>query len=209
MPKRIPDEVKQEALRLRVEGRLSIDEIKRQTGLSVGTISALLKDYPLSEHEVNERISHAAIRTNSVRKYSPDQSKFAAALEGEHLSTERKGQIAEAAVLFRLALQGYEVWKANFEGNRVDWLVSRPRVNKHVRLQVKWAKRDTAGRPLVQVCNGEHGKLRRMTPSHCDFVVGYDLETDTAYVIPVRICEGKRFKACDAKYAEAWQLLGI
>ncbi len=62
---------------------------------------------------------------------------------------------------------------------------------------------------MFAVCNGEHGKIRRLTRDRCDFVVAYDLETDTAFVIPVEVCEGKYYKACDEKYAEAWHLLGI
>ncbi len=140
---------------------------------------------------------------------NPDQSKFAAMVDGENLSTQRKGQIAEMAVLYRLELLGYDVWRANFEGSRVDWLVSRPGVDKYVRLQVKWAKRDEQGRPLVAVRNGEHGKIRHLTRADCDFVVGYDLETDTAFVMPIEMCEGKHRKACDIEYAEAWHLLSV
>jgi hypothetical protein len=128
---------------------------------------------------------------------------------GQPLSTERKGQIAEAAVLYRLALLGYEVWRANFEGNQVDWLVSRAGLSKHIRLQVKWAKRDKQGRPLFQVSRGDGARVRYLSQAQCDFVVGYDLETDTAFVTPIQVCEGKRVKACDPEYAEAWHLLGI
>jgi len=42
MPKIIPPALKDEAIRLRQEERLSVDEIKARTGLSVGTLSALL-----------------------------------------------------------------------------------------------------------------------------------------------------------------------
>lgn len=209
MANKLPDDVKQEAVRLRVEERLSIHDIARRTGLSVGTLSTLLRDYPLSEEEVSERVSEAAIRSNARRRYNPDRSKFAAMVEGENLSTQRKGQIAETAVRYRLHLLGFKVWEATAEGERVDCLVSRPGGNKYIRLQIKWAKRDKWGRPVFALRNGEHGKIRRLTQADCDFVVGYDLETDTAFVMPVDVCEGKHRKACDPQYAEAWHLLGI
>ncbi len=53
--KKISQEVKQEALRLRVAERLGIDDIRRQTGLSVGTLSVLLRGYPLTDEEVKQK----------------------------------------------------------------------------------------------------------------------------------------------------------
>ena len=209
MAKKIPEEVKLEAIRLRVEERLGIDEIKRRTRLSKGTLSKLLRALPLEEEEIRTRTSHAARRTNALRRYKPDGSKFAQLVDGAEISTERKGRIAEAAVWLRLVLLGYDVRRSLFEGSRVDCLVSRPGVEKYVRLQVKWARQFMEGRPMFAVCNGEHGKIRRLTRNECDFVVAYDLETDTAFVVPVEVCEGKYYKACDEQYAEAWHLLGV
>ena len=42
-----------------------------------------------------------------------------------------------------------------------------------------------------------------------DFIVAYDMETDTAFVVPAEVCEDKWSKSCDEQYAEAWHLLGI
>ena len=207
--RKISAELKEEAIRLRLEERLGIDEIKQRTGLSIGTLSMLLRKYPLSPEEVKEKMSRSALRSNPVRKYSTEQSKFAAMVDGESLSTERKGQLAEAAVAYRLALLGYEVWRSVFEGNRVDFLVARPGVDRYLRLQVKWAKRGEEGRPFVELRNGEHGKIRYVSRASCDFVIGYDLESDTAFVTPVELCEGRSSKSCEETYTEAWHLLGI
>lgn len=202
-------ERKQEAIRLRREERLSLDEICARTGISVGTLSVLLRDDPLSEDEVKAKMTQSALRNNSLRKYNPEPSKFARLVEGQDLSTERKGQIAEAAVLFRLVLHGYEVSKALFDGSKVDWLVSRRGGTQFVRVQVKWARRGEMGRPLIVLRNGEHGKVRHISRHYCDVVVGYDLECDTAFVIPINLCEGLQAKSCDEQCAEAWHLLGI
>lgn len=161
----------------------------------------------MSDEEISERLSQHAAQVNSARRYNPEKSKFAAQLDGDELTTARKGQIAEAAVRYRLVALGYQVWKADFEGSRVDLLVNRPGVEKYVRLQVKWAKRADQGRPCFSLRNGEGGKIRRFTRVDCDFVVGYDLETDTAFVVPIQICEGKNSKSCDEQFAEAWDLL--
>ena len=207
--RKIPVELKQQAIKLRLEERLGIDEIKQRTGLSVGTLSMLLREYPLSPEEVKDKMSQSSRRNNPLRKYQPEQSRFAAMVAGEHLSTARKGQIAEAAVAFRLAVLGYEVLRSIFEGSKVDFTVTRPGTEKYVRLQVKWAKRGVMGRPLFAPRNGEHGEIRHISHKYCDFVAAYDLETDTAFVIPVSSCEGMMYKTCDVKYAEAWHLLGI
>lgn len=206
---KISDELKQQAIRLRLEERLGIDEIKQRTGLSVGTLSMLLRDYPLNPEEVKAKMSQSAVRSNSFRKYDPELSRLATMVAGEELSSEYKGQIAEAAVALRLALLRYEVWRPLFEGNKVDYLVTRPNIEKHVRLQVRWARREKHGRPIFQVSKNESEKVRYLSRDTCDFVIAYDLETDTAFVVPVEVCEGKWHKTCDEQYAEAWRLLGI
>jgi hypothetical protein len=45
---------KKEALRLRIEDKLSLKQIAEKTGLAKSTLSVLLKDYPLSEERVKE-----------------------------------------------------------------------------------------------------------------------------------------------------------
>ncbi len=205
MPKLIPPEVKAEAIRLRVEERLSIDEIKAKTGLSVGTLSTLLRDLPLSSEEVFQKMSSSSVRNNPLRAYNPKQSQLAQALAGEQLTRERKGRIAETAVLLRLVARGYEVWHSQFDCHRVDWLVSRPAGDKYVRIQVRWARRQKWGRPLFMTSKKNRSPLDK---SVCDFVVGYDLETDTAFVYPVEKV-GQTLQSCNPEYAEAWHLLGI
>ena len=203
-----PD-LKQEAIRLRVEERFSLDDVQARTGISIGTLSVLLRPYPLREDELFAKRSASALRNNPLRKYNPEQSKFARMVEGQELSTKRKGDIAEAAVLFRLAYLGYEVARSVFEGSKADWLVTRYEITQHVRVQVKWARRSEWGRPVIYLLKGEPGKIRYISSKYCDVVVGYDLESDTAFVLPIDVCEGKRNKTCDEEYAEAWHLLGI
>ena len=203
-----PD-LKQEAIRLRVEERLSLDDVQARTGISIATLSVLLRPYPLAADEVFAKKSASALRNNPLRKYNPEQSKFARMVEGQELSTKRKGDIAEAAVLFRLAYLGYEVVRSMFEGSKADWIVVSDNGRKLTRIQVKWARRTEWGRPGIDLRNGEHDKTRYISSKYCDVVVGYDLESDTAFVFPVILCEGKNSKSCDEEYAEAWHLLGI
>jgi hypothetical protein len=210
MASRIPKNRKEEAIRLRVEQRLGLKAICRLTGLSRGSASNLLREYPLTEEEIKSRLSRNAQNTNELcGKYSPDLSKYASLLTGQDISRECKGRIAEAAVLFRLALHGFNVWKAQFDGNRADWLVSRADSRRHVLIQVKWARRDQYGRPFFPVTRRCGKRIVNISPADCDFVVGYDLETDTAFVFPVEDIQAKRTKSCNPKYAEAWHLLDV
>ena len=203
-----PD-LKQEAIRLRVEERFSLDDVQARTGISKGTLSVLLRPFPLAADEVFAKMSEASIRNNPLRKYNPEPSKFARMVEDEAISSERKGHIAEAAVLFRLLLLGYGVAQSVVDGSKADWLVTRSNSREHVRIQVKWARRTDWGRPAIDLRNGEHDRTRHISSQYCDIVVGYDLETDTAFVFPIALCEGKHNKSCDEEYAEAWHLLGI
>jgi hypothetical protein len=211
MAKIIADEIKQEAIRLRVEERLGLKAICRKTGLSLGMASMLLRDHRLSQEEVRERRSHAAVATNKAKgRYDAQLSRWALLLSGQQLSRDEKGQIAEAAVLFRLAIHHFQTWRASSDGNRVDWLVTRYGTRRHIRLQVKWAARDKRGRPCVRPMRRSGKTLVPLTQADCDFVVGYDLETDIAFVMPIAhvVCR-RRSITCGAQYAEAWEMLGI
>lgn len=207
MSRRITTELKAQALGLRREHRMSLEEIRQATGLSKGSLSALLRDEPLSDPELRERRSASAANSNKQRRYAPEASKFQQLVAGERLGTERKGHIAEAAVLFRLALLGYEVWRSGFECHPIDWLVGKPGAKRRVGIQVRWATRDDTGRPY---CNlKKQSGARRMNTEDCDFVAAYDLETDTVFVMPIEDVYQLASKSCDERYAEAWDLLGL
>lgn len=133
----LAESIKQEAIRLRIEERRSIDEIRERTGISVGTLSTLLREYPLSTDEVRAKKSEAASRSNPLRKYNPEPSKILQMVNIDELSTESKGRIAEAAVIFRLAVFGYEVLRSTFEGSPVDCFAHRNGSNTVIRIQVK------------------------------------------------------------------------
>jgi len=205
--KRIPDDLRQEALRLRLQERLSLDAICHRTGLGKGTLSVLLREYPLTSEEVSQRKSESALRSNPLRKYTPQLSKHAQMMEGVEFSTDQKGRMAESAVLFRLAMYGYKALRDVFEGNKVDMFAVREDTDRYIKIQVKWARRCEIGRPIIDLRNGEHGKIRYLSPEDCNFVVAYNFETDITFVFPVEICLGKTSKTCDEEYAEAWHLL--
>lgn len=109
------------------------------------------------------------------------QSKHHRAVEGRELTRQHKARIAEAAVLFRLSLHGFATFGATFDGEKSDWLVET--VNGVKKVQVKWMKTGGRGERLVRLqCTEGHNKTRRYNVGEFDFIVGYDLFSDTAYV---------------------------
>lgn len=115
-------------------------------------------------------------------KFRGEESKFHQLVKGRTLSRADKGQIAEAAVLFRLAIHGLHVLTSVFDGGRSDWIVETPS-RRLCKLQVKWARRKRHGLPVFYLtCSDGRGRTRRYREGEFDFLTGYDLFTDTVYV---------------------------
>lgn len=181
----VPNEaLRAEVIRLRVEERLSLREIQGRTGASKGSLSTWLRAHPLSKEESNTKARVALARPRpGARKSRGEESVYYRMVHGRSLSRLEKGQIAEAAVLFRLTLHGLHVLAPVFDGGRTDWLVET-QGGSFVKLQVKWAStKDEHGLPSMKLtCAEGHSKRRRYREHEFDFLVGYDLFTDTAYI---------------------------
>jgi transposase-like protein len=198
-------EARAEAIKLRVERRLSVREIATEIGVSTGSVGTWLHAYPLSDQEVSER--HSANRYKTPKKDRGLESKFHAAIGTSTLDRRQKMKIAEAAVLFRLSCYGYNAFKPVFDGDRVDWVVQTDQA-KLLRLQVKWAKKLKEGLPTISLVCVERGSFRRYEPKDFDFIVGYDFYTDTAYVYSYE--ETRRCHvsiSVSAEAAERWDKL--
>ena len=176
---------KTEAIRLRLEERLSLKQIGRKLDVSTSTLSYWLRDYPLDKREISARQSVSA-RANNQRVMnsfsSRRQSKFHEMVGQRVLTKDDRARIAEAAVLFRLALRGLDTYGRVFDGQKADWVVTNG--CKTARVQVRslsWHK--GRGRPSLSLrCSkGRHG-TRRIRNDEFDVLVGYDLYEDIAYV---------------------------
>ncbi len=207
MPK-VKAEAQAEAMRLRLEERKSVREIASILGVSKGSVSRWLRGHPLTEQEIATRQNRTQ-RWKAPKKDRGVESKFYLAVKGEDLTRQRKMKIAEAAVLFRLVLHGFVVYGSMFDGDKTDWLVESGD-GRAVRIQVKWA-RDSKKYGLPQVsliCTEGHNQARRYMDGEFDFIVGYDLLTDTAYVISEE--EARQHKTritISDEYAERWDKL--
>jgi len=197
-----------EAVRLRQEERKSLKEIADVLGVSTGSVSLWVREYPLTEFELTERQKHNPRRTGQ-KKPRGEESKFYLAVKGKELTRQQKMKIAEAAILFRLVLHGFIVYGSLFDGDKTDWLVESGD-GKAVRIQVKWARTSKQyGLPFISLsCTEGHNQARRYEEGEFDFIVGYDFLTDTAYVYSFdEVRSNKRIVTIADEYAERWDKL--
>lgn len=201
--------LKAEAIRLRVEERRSLREIERLTKTARSSLSLWLRPFPLTEEERKAR-SKAVRRYVAPKKSHGEESKHHRAVAVANLPRQQKGQIAEAAVLFRLFLHGFAAYKSPFDGDKTDFMVEVPETGKRLKLQVRWVTTPTGhGLPgVLLTCAEGHHKRRRYRPGEFDFIVGYYLFNDTAYVFSFdEVTHIKTRVTVSDQYAERWDKL--
>lgn len=201
-------ELKHEAIQLRVEKGLPLKEISRILKISKSTASLWLRDFPLSEVRKEEL---RAFRPHKGRKkYVPKEgeSKFYKTFPEIKLTSNQKAKLAEAAVLFRLVLNGFEPMSPVFDGDKTDWAVRRPD-GKLRTIQVKWASSEKGGSPTISIRHSagpkKRGKLSTYKEGDFDFLVGYDYRTDTCYIYSWDEVKGlKRSVSISENAVERW-----
>ena len=198
----------QEAVRLRVEQRLSLREIAEKTGAAKSSLSAWLRPYPLTEEERRQR-QKTAKRYIPPKKDRGEASKFYLAVSERQLSRQEKAKIAEAAVAFRLVLHGFTVYASPFDGDKADWVVEVPDTRKIHRIQVRWARAGLNGLPYIGLKSTVgHNIQRRYAEGDFDFIVAYDLYSDTAFVYSTQeVSALKATVSINWDHAEQWDKL--
>lgn len=195
-----------EAILLRTEQRLSLKEIEKRLDVSRGSLSGWLKDYPLTENELAERRKKVPRGLN--KKDRGEESKFNRAIDGRKLTKQQKGALSETAVLFRLILNGFHVSRPVFDSAKNDWFVEIPETGRTVKIQVKFAQWLKTGLPVIPLTCREGNSTRRYNEGEWDFIIGYDIYTDTAYVFSFRETEGyTRAITITPESAENWSKL--
>lgn len=211
MPKDLSS-VKLKVIQLRVNKHLSLREIHQQTGVPKGTLSNWLKPYPLPEEirKAKQAIAYEKLQNyvKTVRKRQrPIESKYHKALGDRELTSYQRGAISEAAVLFRLTLYGFKVYGSVFDGGTADWLVESP-TGKRLKIQVKSAYIDRRGLPIINLrCNDGRTKFRCYREGEFDFIVGYCLFSDTAYVLSFEEVKDKTAHVPQEQDEERWDKL--
>jgi hypothetical protein len=195
-----------ECERLRAEKRMSFREISILTGAPRGSLSAWLRNDPLTNEEIGEKKRNK----KTTKKERGEESKFFRVCDVDNLTRSQKNKIAEAAILFRLVLHGFEVFGSVFDGDKTDWLARKPKSKSTIRIEVKWTRLSPKyGLPFMKlICTEGHGNHRRYEDDDFDVMVGYDLFTDTAYVYrPEDIVKNKRTVTVSSEFAERWDKL--
>ena len=177
-------EVRQEALRLRTEEHLGLQEIAALVGISKGTASVWLRGHPLPQEELKRRVNTQGLHGSEQKKNRGEESSVHRIVRAKNLGSVQIGKIAETAVLFRLLIHGFNPFGSVFDGDKTDWLVEVPATRKVWKVQVKTAIQNSHGLPNVDLrCGHLHnGGTRRYKEGDFDFIVGYDLFTDTCYI---------------------------
>ena len=105
--------------------------------------------------------------------------------QGRELNQNKKGRIAETAVLLRLTLLGVEVFTSTAGDEKFDFIVRPPRTGCIITIQVKWASHYPNPHVLPTFklrCSDGCDNYRRYRDGKFDIVVAYYLFNDTAYV---------------------------
>jgi transposase-like protein len=195
---------KQEVTKLRKEDRLSVEEISAKTGIPKGTVCVWVRDIPLT---VEERTKRRHARKKTEKKSFGQESKFYSSVNTKNLSRSQKGRIAEAAILFRLALHNFPVFSSEFDGESLDWIVDVS--GKLVRLEVRWAMPEKGGLSSIRLTksSGRHAS-RKITSNDADYIIGYDLYSDTAFVFSIEETKNNKARiSIREDAAERWDKL--
>ena len=186
--------LKRQAIDYRLKDRKSIESISKILQISQSTCSSWLKPYPLTSEEIKERNiangrkSGQFLKENgSPLRYDQGETNvktiaYKLSLNEEY-TTSQKGKIAESAVIFRLVLRKFEIYKSIFDGDKVDLVIQNPKNSELIKIQVRWAGKCRNGqRTFKLTCSDGRKNSRKYDDNEFDFIIGYSIDTDMCYV---------------------------
>jgi transposase len=137
-----------------------------------------------------------------------DGSRWWYASDYANLTNAERGRIAETAVLFRLTVHRFEVYGSPVGAVRVDWIVRDQDTGALIKLQVKCVGRGS-GKAMIPTRRsvGAAKQWASYVADDFDFLIGYDLMLDTAYVYSFVEAEKQTLLAVSDAAAEAWHRL--
>lgn len=209
------NEKRSKAILLRTEKRMSFSEISEELGVAKGTLSYWLKKYPLTKEEVKKKASENLAKYNREKKKYPGQdrgteSKYHKMIKENELENKQKGRIAESAIFFRASLLNIPFYKAIMDGDKIDCLVHDQKKDLFKKVQIRWAGQwGSKGSPKLRLtCTEGRYKYRRYRDDEFDYLIGYNLYTDTAYVYTQNdLKKYKKAISLRPEHAEAWHKL--
>jgi len=168
--------------------------------LPVSTVGTWLKGERLTDEERAKQ--YPVLNRYRTPKKSVGEESALSRMAASTLTTRQKGALAEAAVLLRLTLLGYNPYSSPFDGDQIDWIVfvdGRP-----VRIAVRWAQQ-RSGLPVVSLVRSNGRMTTRYADDAFDVIVGYSLYLDTAFVWTAEECSrNKSVITISPDAAERW-----
>ena len=198
-------EQKKEAVRLRIEERLGISAIKERTGLAQGTLSVLLRDYPLTEQEIRERNVERLKRVRQASKTRQEARRPKPNHLAAKLSPQQKARVSEAAAVFHLLLRGAEIYSSLFDGSKYDLLVNHNDNILKIEVRLTTYIHPKYGRLAIKLhkSKGRH-QTQTMDLKGLDFLIGYDIYDDCCYVYSINEITKKRAMVVSDDAKGAW-----
>lgn len=158
---------KEQAIKLRIEERLSLKEISEKLNISKGTASLWLRDHPLTTEEITNR--HTKSSSPKIICNPNDNIK--------------KGKAAELIFSARCLLNGLVVFSPLSEDSRIDLVVA----DTLLRVQVKvFNKKQQFSVRKVGVNSKTNCKIYRYSANDVDFFGAVDLTTFDVYIVPIQ-----------------------
>lgn len=203
--------LRKEAIRLRTEEHLSLNEIlaRLPDGVARSTCFGWIKDFKLPERRMQARRKKNATAMQR-RKVDLGPPSSLAEMASEHdYSPLEQGAIAEAAAMLRMTINRWKVLRSSFDGDVVDFYATRHKSNKMVKVQVRTARPvKRHGHPVVSLRRMHNGRTVRFNEGDFDILIGYCLHNDTAYVWTYdEVAELKCSVSVSDDCAEAWYKL--
>lgn len=192
------------ARQMRITHRMSVKSIAKELNVSKGSVSVWLRDIPLTEEEKRDRYHAGGFAKTKESTQKP--SKFVDWVNCQEFTSNQKGKIAEAAVMLRLAILQFDVYKSVFDGEKLDIVAQKPNDTQLKKIQVRWCRKPKQGAGFITLtCSSGRNGSRRYTDDEFDFIIGYDFYTDTCYVYSSEELKHlKKSVSVEDEHAESW-----
>jgi hypothetical protein len=195
------------AIQLRLEDRLSYNEITGKIGVAKSTLHEWLKDFPLSPEEKYAKWQSKVGNRNKRLKliYPPvvqrertsdceSEGREFESLQVDHHDTNRTGDISVSMLIARLLRVGYEVFLPFGSHQRYDLLIEKNGIYSRVQVKSGRIKKGTVefnGYSISYKVSLDKRGSRRYTKEEIDYFAIYCAANDKAYLVPIEDVTGK------------------
>jgi len=201
-------DIVEEIIKLRVQQK-TIEEIGTILNISKSSVTKYLKGIPISEETLISLREQGRVKANNTVRVKRnllwnEQFKFKDMIEDSRYSKEIKGNIAEAAILYRLLIHNYHVYSSIFSGNRIDMIAYNIGIDKFIKIQVKCLYKHNITPFIKNRRTKGHNEHVKYNKEDLDFLIGYDIINDTAYVFTFDELRDRKVISVTTESKENW-----